>query len=150
MILFKRMTERMQLPSMAVALLTVTPLAAADEEAMVAFPDKWMIRLGAYIVDGSNTQFSINSDVGGLGTTIDYQRDLGGEDGDSIPRIDVYYRFNARHRIDFTSFSIERTGERAIVYLFPVDIHGFRTDTDRNTVRLVQHNKSRNWTSNVS
>jgi hypothetical protein len=115
MILFKRMTERMQLPSMAVALLTVTPLAAADEEAMVAFPDKWMIRLGAYIVDGSNTQFSINSDVGGLGTTIDYQRDLGGEDGDSIPRIDVYYRFNARHRIDFTSFSIDRTGERAIV-----------------------------------
>ena len=89
-------------------------IAEENEELTVAFPDKWMIRLGAYIVDGSNTQFSVNSALGGLGATIDYQKDLGGEDGDTIPRIDAYFRFNERHRIDFTAFSIDRKGTRTL------------------------------------
>ena len=88
--------------------------AAEDEVAAEAFPDKYMLRLGVYVVDGSKTQFSINSNVAGLGTTIDYQRDMGGESGDTIPRIDAYYRFNDRHRIDFTSFSIDRKGTRTL------------------------------------
>jgi len=88
--------------------------ALADTESPVyAFPDKWMIRAGAYVVDGADTQLSINSDVG-IGTSIDYQRDLGGEDGETVPRIDAYYRFNMRHRIDFTAFNVTRTGERTL------------------------------------
>lgn len=98
----------------AVTSMAISGPAAADEQPTVAFPDTWMIRLGAYVVDGSNTQVSVNSDLGGLGTTIDFQRDLGGEDGDTIPRIDAYYRFNERHRIDFTAFSIDRKGERTL------------------------------------
>jgi len=96
--------------------------AAEDETATFAFPDKYMIRLGAYIVDGSNTQFSVTSDVGGLGTVIDFKRDLGGESRDTIPRIDAYYRFNERHRINFTSFSIDRAGERTIAIDPPIII----------------------------
>ncbi len=87
--------------------------AADDDAPTVAFPDKWMVRVGAYIVDGSKTQVSLSSNTL-LGTTIDYQRDLGGEDGDTIPRIDAYYRFNERHRIDFTSFSIDRKGQTTL------------------------------------
>ena len=34
-------------------------IAEENEELTVAFPDKWMIRVGAYIVDGSNTKFSV-------------------------------------------------------------------------------------------
>lgn len=93
----------------------------AAEEA-VAFPDKWMLRLGAYIVDGADTQFSVSSDIGGLGTVIDYSRDLGGESSDKIPRIDAYYRFNPRHRIDFTSFSVDRKGTRTIAVDPPIQI----------------------------
>ena len=88
-------------------------VAAADETPGVAFPDKYMLRLGAYYVDGSDTQFSVSSPIG-LGTVIDYQRDLGGENRDTIPRIDAYYRFNERHRIDFTAFSIDRKGSRTL------------------------------------
>ena len=65
-------------------------IAEENEELTVAFPDKWMLRLGAYIIDGANTTVSVNSAIG-LGAVIDYQKDLGGEDGDSIPRIDAYY-----------------------------------------------------------
>jgi hypothetical protein len=98
--------------------------AADDEAAVYAFPDKFMFRAGAYIVDGSDTQFSVSSDVGGLGTVLDYSRDLGGESRDTIPRIDAYYRFNERHRIDFTSFSIDRKGSRVLAIDPPIVIDG--------------------------
>ncbi len=73
-----------------------------------------MLRLGGYFVGDANTTISVNTPAGNLGTTIDYKKDLGGEGSDSIPRIDAYYRFNPRHRIDFTSFSIDRTGQRTL------------------------------------
>ena len=95
-------------------LISGNVMAAEAETATFAFPDKYMFRLGGYIVDGANTTFSVTSDIGGLGTVIDYSRDLGGDSRDTIPRIDAYYRFNERHRIDFTSFSIDRAGTRAI------------------------------------
>ncbi|MBT8120640.1 MAG: DUF481 domain-containing protein [Gammaproteobacteria bacterium] len=98
--------------------------AADDEAAVYAFPDKFMFRAGAYIVDGSDTQFSVSSDVGGLGTVLDYNRDLGGETRDTIPRIDAYYRFNERHRIDFTSFAIDRKGTRVLAIDPPIVIDG--------------------------
>jgi len=94
-------------------MLTGSVSAAEEEAAAVAFPDTWMLRLGAYIVDDSNTTFSVSSPAL-IGTVIDYQRDLGGESGDTIPRIDAYYRFNPRHRIDFTSFAIDRKGSRTL------------------------------------
>lgn len=114
---YKRFTKSvvMQIVVAMAALTAIINNAAAEEnqELAVAFPDKYMIRLGAYIVDGTDTQFSVNSDKG-LGTVIDYSRDLGGEDSDTIPRIDAYYRFNERHRINFTSFSIDRKGSRTL------------------------------------
>lgn len=97
-------------------------VTAADETTALAFPDKIMLRLGAYIVDGADTQFSVSSNLGGLGTVIDYSRDLGGEDSATIPRIDAYYRFNERHRINFTSFSISRQGVRTVEVNPPITI----------------------------
>lgn len=103
-------------------------IAAENEELAVAFPDRWMIRAGAYIVDQSKTQVSLNSAIGGIGTTIDYQRDLGGEDGDTIPRVDAYYRFNPRHRIDFTAFSIDRKGETTLAIDIDIGDESFLVD----------------------
>ena len=98
--------------------------AAEDDTLAVAFPDKYMVRIGSYIVDGADTQFSVTSDIGGLGTVIDYSRDLGGESRETIPRIDAYYRFNPRHRIDFTAFSIDRQGSRTLAIDPPITIDG--------------------------
>jgi hypothetical protein len=105
----------------ALGMATGSAIAAEDEAAAVAFPDKYMIRLGAYIVDSSDTSFAVSSPIG-VGTIIDYQRDLGGESSDTIPRIDAYYRFNPRHRIDFTTFGIDRAGERTIAFDPPIQI----------------------------
>jgi hypothetical protein len=102
---------------------TVNELSAEQNDGQaVAFPDKYMVRLGAYIVDDTDTQFSVASDLGGIGTTIDYQRNLGGEKGETIPRIDAYYRFNERHRMDFTAFSVDRKGSRTLAVDPPIVI----------------------------
>ena len=112
----------MSLFAAAIASTSIINNAIADDEATVyAFPDKLMIRVGSYIIDRADTTFSINSDVGGLGTTIDYQKDLNGEDRDTIPRVDAYYRFNPRHRIDFTAFSINRKGQRTLDASITID-----------------------------
>ena len=109
----------------AIVSTSITDNAIADDEAQVyAFPDKWMVRVGGYFVDRADTTFSINSAVGGLGTTIDFSKDLDGEDSDTIPRIDAYYRFNQRHRIDFTTFSIDRKGIRTLNIDPPIVIDG--------------------------
>jgi hypothetical protein len=121
---YKRFLNRVSVPVVAGVLaagVMVGNVSAAEGET-VAFPDKYMVRLGAYIIDAADTQFSISSDIGGLGTVIDYSRDLGGDDSDTIPRIDAYYRFNERHRIDFTSFSIDRQGQRTIAIDPPIII----------------------------
>ena len=102
-------------------LLLTAPDSVSAEEAAVAFPDKLMIRIGGYFVDDAKTTVSFNTGVAGLGTTIDYQKNLGGEDKDTVPRIDVYYRFNPRHRIDFTAFSIDRKGERILDQTIVID-----------------------------
>jgi hypothetical protein len=114
---------RLVVMSFCITAIAASPMmnnALADDEAPVyAFPDKWMLRLGSYIVDGANTQFTINGDL--IGTTIDFKKDLGGEDKDTIPRVDAYYRFNERHRIDFTAFSVDRAGSRELSIDITVD-----------------------------
>jgi hypothetical protein len=109
---------------LALGMVTSNAVAAEAEKdaAVYAFPDKYMLRVGTYIVDGADTQFSVSSDVGGLGTVIDYSRDLGGDSRDTIPRIDAYYRFNERHRIDFTTFSVDRKGTRTTTFDPPIII----------------------------
>lgn len=90
-----------------------TAIAAENQQPAVAFPDTWMIRAGAYIIERADTSVTVLSDVG-LGSGINFKDELGGEDSDTVPRIDAYYRFNEKHRIDFTTFSINRTGRKTL------------------------------------
>lgn len=113
-------------------LATGSAVAAEDEAPTVAFPDKYMLRLGAYIVDDSNTQFSLAGDLG-FGTVIDYQKDLGGESRNTIPRIDAYYRFNPRHRINFTAFSIDREGARTLAIDVVINDESFSASSTLNS-----------------
>lgn len=75
-----------------------------------SYPDKFKILLGSYLIQDTNTEISINSSIGNIGTVIDMERDLGTEDRLSVPRIDGYYRFNDKHRLNFGWFNIKRQG----------------------------------------
>ena len=65
------------------------------------------ISLGAFITD-RNTEGRLDSDTLGLGTVIDAEDDLGLDSSDTVVRLDAYYRFNPRHRIDFSVFDLSR------------------------------------------
>ena len=117
----KALTAPMTVAVFTYGLMSGNVTAAEDEMQTVAFADKYMFRIGAYVIDGASTEVSLNEATSGLGTIIDFQRDLGGEDSDTIPRIDAYYRFNERHRIDFTTFNIDRKGQRTLAIDLTID-----------------------------
>jgi len=93
--------------------LPMTSTLAASELDKLAFPEKFMIRLSSYHVNDADTDIKVFSSAG-IGTGVNFDKDLGGENSVTIPRIDAYYRFNAYHRIDFSSFRTERDGRKTI------------------------------------
>ncbi len=95
-----------------IAMLCALPPAsvlAANFDDDVAFPEKFMFRAANYVIDNADTKISVFSNQG-IGAGYSFSRDLGGEDHATVPRIDMYYRFNERHRIDFSTFSVARDG----------------------------------------
>ena len=85
--------------------------AAAQEN--YAFPEKFTLRLASYSVEDADTDIAVR-DENGIGTSVSFAKDLGGDTSTTIPRIDAFYRFNERHRVDMTNFKIERDGRRVL------------------------------------
>jgi len=101
-----------------ITLATLVALPSARVQAAqiaedVAFPEKFMFRLAYYNIDSADTQITVFNNEG-LGVGYSFARDLGGDDSATIPRIDMYYRFNERHRIDFSTFSLDRDGTKIL------------------------------------
>ena len=92
------------------SLFFVNP-ASAEEE--VLFPEKFMIRLASYSVRNADTDMTVLSDDN-IGTGFSYADDLGGDTRTVVPRLDMYYRFNDRHRIEFSNFKYERDGRQLL------------------------------------
>jgi len=111
--------------------------ANAQEAKSVAFPDKYMIRLGAYYVDRASTDFLV-LDSNGVGVGVSFEKNLGGDTTDSVARIDGYYRFNDRHRLEFGSFSVDRNGFTNIdLKIGDVDLTGNITSNIKYTITKV-------------
>lgn len=91
--------------------------------------EKFKIQIGAYSILDTSTKASINSSIGNIGTGIDMERDLGIDDNNIIPRIDMYYRFNDKHRIDFSWFNVDRSGTRTIGLEFKVGDQTFAANS---------------------
>ncbi len=91
------------------SLLGITP-AMADEGGE---NDRFSLSAGGYFVTRTNGQIRLDQSVGpvNIGTSIDWQRDLGGDTALVAPRIDGYYRFAQKHRVDFSYYSIDRDGQ---------------------------------------
>ena len=109
--------SRLILPLLAIALMYCLPTSntiAAEGSKNHAFPEKIMIRLSSYGVNQASSDILVLSSAG-LGTIFSFDEELGGEDSATIPRFDAYYRFNERHRIDFSNFSIDRDGLKTLI-----------------------------------
>ena len=88
--------------------LSVIPMASAGDDSELS------LSVGLFITNrDSDTRMDV-SGGGPLGTPIDLESDLGIDSSDTAFRIDGYYRFNDKHRIDFSAFDLSRTGNKQI------------------------------------
>ena len=92
----------------AVLTIFIAPLASAQSDR------EFSLSLGVFITDrASDTQIGVSGDSTS-GTSVDLEKDLGLDTSDTVFRIDGYYRFNDKHRIDFSAFDLSRTSNKVI------------------------------------
>ena len=93
--------------------LLVVLLAPMAAHAQTDLDDRFSISLGGFISDWG-TKTRLDSDTLGLGTIIDFEDDLGLDASDTTFRVDGYFRFNDRHRLDLSVFDLSRNSSKAI------------------------------------
>jgi hypothetical protein len=93
------------------AMLTLLPgLAYADD----GLPDRLVISAGPYYVRNSSTTAAYSPAGVPLSVAVNFNRDLGLDESDGSYRIDGYYRFAEKHRLDFAWYRVNRTGTATI------------------------------------
>lgn len=87
--------------------LAVLGSAQADEQ------PTFSVSLGAFFTDrDSNTR--IDADATETGSDVDLEDDLGFDKSDTVFRLDAYWRFADRHRIDISAFDLSRDAVKVI------------------------------------
>ncbi len=90
----------------ALVLASTSPVLADD------LP-RFSVSVGVFFTDrDSNTR--VDADAADAGTDIDLEDDLGFDKSDNVFRIDAYWRFAERHRIDVSMFDLSRNSTKVI------------------------------------
>jgi hypothetical protein len=99
--------------AVAVAVAALASFPATTLAADATDDDKFSLSVGAFFVNRTDGQIRVDRSVGlaTIGTSLDWQRDLGGDTSMTVPRIDGYFRFAPKHRIDFSYYRIDRGGQ---------------------------------------
>ncbi|MDH5305248.1 MAG: hypothetical protein OEW64_14270 [Gammaproteobacteria bacterium] len=110
------------------ALLLVSIAAANPVLAQEAEFDRFSLSLGVFLTD-RDSKARLDGDVPNSGTPVDLEGDLGFDKSDSVFRLDGYFRFNEKHRIDFSAFDLSRKASKQIDKdiewngeLFPINV----------------------------
>ena len=91
-------------------------VAKADvaEQGPLISPETLSLRLGGFFIRNAESELRVDPAIGPIGTIINYSRTLGGESRDDAYRLDGYYRFDERQRLEFAHYSIDRSGRRTL------------------------------------
>lgn len=103
-------------PGYVSLLISVVALIFLEMPAAMAQADddtKFSLSVGVFVAD-RNSKTRVDGTAGMDGTTVDLEGDLGLNRSDSVFRIDGYYRFNKKHRLDFSAFDLSRTASKVI------------------------------------
>lgn len=74
--------------------------------------DRFSLSLGAFVTD-RDTDTRLDG-TATTGTEINFEKDLNLDTSDTVFRVDGYYRFNSKHRIDFSVFDLSRASSSPI------------------------------------
>ena len=93
--------------------------ATADEIPQFKEKDRFNINIGAFFVRSVKATVRVDKKIGAngpsIGTTLDWRRDLGGENSTIVPRIDGYYRFTPYHRLNFGWYKMDLNGQTQLL-----------------------------------
>lgn len=77
--------------------------------------EKFQLRVGGFHQDNIDTTLRVDNTDINLGTIIELEDILDVESDLSVFRLDGFYRFNARHRIDWTWYDSKREGSAILL-----------------------------------
>ena len=98
--------------SFIVAIISL-PVFAQQDESFWMDADRASVNIGGFAAD-FKTDLRLSSDALGVGTKISLEDDLGMDSERFLARIDGYYRFSRRHRIDYGLLDIDRHGSTRV------------------------------------
>ena len=119
--LWRGVCHRSTVSLFVVLALTASSFVSAEED------HKFSLSLGVFVNDReSTTTVGIKGEP--LGTPVDLEKDLGLERSDTVFRLDGNYRFNDKHRIDFSAFDLSRSSTKTLE--FDIDWGGVNYPVD--------------------
>ena len=80
---------------------------APEEETL---PDRFSLAIGGFLLDHTNSEVRLDRPGFPLGVRVNLEDDLEVSGTNSVVRVDSYYRFSSRHRVDLTWYRFKRTG----------------------------------------
>ena len=72
--------------------------------------ERFKLRIGGFLIDRFDTTARFDSTQYPIGTLIDLEEDFNVDPSETVLRIDGFYRFNNRHRMDWTYYRSRRSG----------------------------------------
>jgi len=94
-----------------IAVLSINAAVWAAEEPL---PDRFMLRFGGYLVSNAETVARLDANAAPVGAYIDFSDDLGGDTSNTVLRLDGLYRFNNKHALGFSWYSLDFEGTREL------------------------------------
>ena len=106
-----------KLASTALLWICCFPVAAHEDDdwhnRWDAIPagERFKFRVGTFLVDRTDTTARFDSNRFPLGTLIDLEDDLNVDRTERVARLDGFYRFTPKHRIEWSYYTSRRGGE---------------------------------------
>jgi hypothetical protein len=72
--------------------------------------ERFKLRIGGFLISSFDTTARFDSTQYPIGTLIDLEENFNVDSDETVLRIDGFYRFNNRHRIDWTWYRSRRSG----------------------------------------
>ncbi len=94
----------------ALALAGAVRVDAEEEK----FPDKFGLRLGGYTIKNYDSIARLDANNAPVGTYVDFNDTLGGENRATVFRLDGLYRFNERNGLGFSWYDVRFRGSRVL------------------------------------
>jgi hypothetical protein len=91
-------------------MLQAAPAAAEEEQ----LPDRFMLRLGGYHAQNANSIMRLDANDFPVGAYIDFNQTLGGDSSTTVVRMDGLYRFNDKHGLGLSWYTLKFNGSRVL------------------------------------